>query len=213
MSDWNDLADELDAWHREGRRAHFWWRDDDATCVVPPLMQLLDLSARHDTPVALAVIPRDAEEGLREYLVNQRLASVLQHGWSHENHAPAGGRQEEFGVHRSLPAMLSELAEGWHRIGHFPRAEPVLVAPWNRLDPHLLTHRACRPSACSPSRRSGPARRPCLRPACGKPMCMSTSLIGRGRAASWARAQSSTRYWLTCARGAAGQRIETSRPV
>jgi len=140
MSDWSDLANELDAWHREGRRAHFWWRDDDATRITPPLLQLLELSVRHDTPVALAVIPRDAEEGLRQHLLECPLATVLQHGWSHENHAPAGGRQEEFGVHRSLPEMLSELAEGWRHIQRFSRAEPVLVAPWNRLDPHLLPH-------------------------------------------------------------------------
>ncbi|MFO1145979.1 MAG: polysaccharide deacetylase family protein [Rhodospirillales bacterium] len=140
MSDWSDLADELDAWHREGRRAHFWWRDDDATRVTPALLQLLELSSRHDTPVALAVIPRDAEEGLRRYLLECPLAAVLQHGWGHENHAPPGERQEEFGVSRSLPEMLSELAEGWRLIGRFPRAESVLVAPWNRLDPHLMPH-------------------------------------------------------------------------
>jgi hypothetical protein len=140
MSDWSDLVDELDAWHRETRCAHFWWRDDDATCVNFPLLRLLDLSARHDTPVALAVIPRDAEDRLRDHLEDRPLASVLQHGWSHENHASEGDRQEEFGVHRPLPVMLAELSEGWRRISRYPRAVPVMVAPWNRMDPHLLPH-------------------------------------------------------------------------
>ncbi len=140
MGDWSDLADELDAWRREGRRVHFWWRDDDATAVVPPLLRLLDLSVRNDTPVALAVIPRDADDGLRRHLADLPLVSVLQHGWSHGNHAPQGSRQEEFGVHRPLPEMLAELAEGWRRISHFAHAEPVFVAPWNRMDPHLLPH-------------------------------------------------------------------------
>lgn len=140
MSDWGELKAELDAWHREGRCAHFWWRDDDATSVNPALLRLLDLSGRHDIPVALAVIPRDAREELGHHLESRPLASVLQHGWSHENHAPSGDRQEEFGVHRPLPAMLAELAEGWRRIARFPRAVPIMVAPWNRMDPHLLPH-------------------------------------------------------------------------
>lgn len=161
MSDWSDLADELDAWHREGRRAHFWWRDDDATRVTPPLLQLIELAVRHDTPVALAVIPRDAEDGLRQHLLGCPLAAVLQHGWSHENHAPAGERQEEFGVNRPLPEMLAELAEGWRHIQRFARAEPVLVAPWNRLDPHLLPHLPsaglCAVSTLGPRATAAPA--------------------------------------------------------
>lgn len=140
MTDWSDLASELDAWRREGRRVHFWWRDDDATAIVPPLLHLLGLAARNDVPVALAVIPRDADEELRRHLAELPLVSVLQHGWSHDNHAPEGSRQEEFGVHRPLPVMLAELAEGWRRISHFTHPEPVLVAPWNRMDPHLLPH-------------------------------------------------------------------------
>ncbi|HYN37871.1 MAG TPA: polysaccharide deacetylase family protein [Rhodospirillales bacterium] len=140
MSDWGDLSDELDAWQRAECRAHFWWRDDDATGVTPALLRLLDLAHRHETPVALAVIPRDAKDDLRRHLADRPLAWVLQHGWSHDNHAPDGDRQEEFGVHRSLPAMLAELAEGWRRIGGFARAVPVMVAPWNRMDPHLLPH-------------------------------------------------------------------------
>jgi hypothetical protein len=139
MTDWKDLQAELDAWQQDGRSASFWWRDDDAVHVTPALERLLDLSARHDTPVALAVIPRDAADALADRLARQPTASVLQHGWSHENHAP-DGRQEEFGPHRPLPLMLDELARGWRRLASFPRAHPVMVAPWNRMDPHVLPH-------------------------------------------------------------------------
>lgn len=139
MATWDDFAQELDAWRSSNRRASFWWRDDDAVCVTPALKRLVALSAAAATPVALAVIPRDADDGLREWLAQQLGVAVLQHGWSHENHAPQG-RQEEFGPHRSLSAMLDELARGWQRIAGFPRSFPVFVAPWNRVDPHLLSH-------------------------------------------------------------------------
>lgn len=139
MANWGDLTRELDAWHNCGMSATFWWRDDDAARVTPALERLFALSEAAQTPVALAVIPRDADDGLRDRLARQPLASVLQHGWSHVNHAP-DGRLEEFGPHRPLPVMLDELALGWRRIAGFARSFPVFVAPWNRMDPHVLSH-------------------------------------------------------------------------
>jgi hypothetical protein len=139
MTGWEHLQEELDAWHRAGRAATFWWRDDDAVRLTPALQRMLDLSITHTTPVALAVIPRDVEDQLATHLEACSLASVLQHGWSHDNHAP-DGRQEEFGPHRPLPVMLEEIASGWRRLARFPRALPVFVAPWNRMDPHVAAH-------------------------------------------------------------------------
>jgi hypothetical protein len=138
MAGWEDLAQELDAWHETGRTATFWWRDDDATRVTPELDRLLAIGAETCTPVALAVIPRDIDGGLSGYLAGQALVSVLQHGWSHENHAPSEARQEEHGPHRPLEVMLDELAEGWQRIREFERGLPVMVAPWNRVDASLF---------------------------------------------------------------------------
>jgi hypothetical protein len=138
MAGWADLARELDTWHDERRTATFWWRDDDATRATPELDRLLAISGDTDTPVALAVIPRDVDGGLRDRLREHARASVLQHGWSHENHAPDGSRQEEHGPHRPLAVMLNELAEGWQRVGAFERGLPVLVAPWNRIDASLF---------------------------------------------------------------------------
>jgi len=138
MADWNDLARELDAWHENGKTATFWWRDDDATGATPELERLLCISAGTQTPVSLAVIPRDANGALRERLTEHPLATVLQHGWSHKNHAPPDERQQEYGPHRSTDAMVAELAEGWQRLASFERVLPVLVAPWNRMDPDFL---------------------------------------------------------------------------
>jgi len=137
MADWRDLDDELDAWRSDGRIASFWWRDDDAVRPTEALERLLEIAAKTETPVALAVIPRDATNSLAELVSRHPLASVLQHGWSHENHAPPSEREEEFGPHRPLPVMLGQLSTGWRRLADFPRAFPVFVAPWNRIDPHV----------------------------------------------------------------------------
>lgn len=140
MTDWDDLDRELGAWSGAGSAATFWWRDDDATRVTAPLERLLGLARRHGVPVALAVIPRDSDDALRDRLATEPLAHVLQHGWSHENHATGSDRQEEFGRHRPLPEMLGELTRGWRKISRFERAVPAMVAPWNRIDPMLVSH-------------------------------------------------------------------------
>ncbi|TVR99567.1 MAG: hypothetical protein EA406_03045 [Rhodospirillales bacterium] len=138
MADWDDLHRELDAWSAAGRQATLWWRDDDATRDCPALAHLLHISARHGVPVALAVIPRGADSTLAPLLAGCPQAAALQHGYAHANHAPEGVRQEEYGPHRRREVMLAELAEGWLRIADLPQALPVLVAPWNRMDPELL---------------------------------------------------------------------------
>lgn len=138
MADWQELWEELDAWHHGGRIATLWWRDDDATRATPALERLLALSEETQTPVALAVIPATADGSLDRALARHSLAVATQHGWSHANHAPADERQEEYGPHRPREVMLAELAEGRRRIAALPRSLPVLVAPWNRMDEALL---------------------------------------------------------------------------
>jgi hypothetical protein len=134
MTSWGVLSRELDQWQGAGRVATFWWRDDDATHSSAELDRLLAISGRSGVSVGLAVIPRDAEAGMHRRLDACEGAFVLQHGWSHANHAPADDRQAEFGPHRPMDVMLAELAEGRRRIASFTRGLPVLVAPWNRFD-------------------------------------------------------------------------------
>ncbi|NYZ13048.1 hypothetical protein HL658_10825 [Azospirillum sp. RWY-5-1] len=131
---WDALAAELDLWAAAGRPATLWWRDDDATAPGAALDRLLELGARHDVPVALAVIPARAQPALADAL---RGAAVLQHGWSHANHAPLGAKKCELGDDRPVEAVTAELAEGWRRLSALvgPALLPVLVPPWNRIAP------------------------------------------------------------------------------
>ena len=136
MADWDDLDRELDAWRTEGRDATLWWRDDDAGTLTPALERLLGLSEEAGIPIAIAVVPLGAEPGLGERLSRRPLATVLQHGYAHLNHAPAGAKKAELGPHRDAETILAELAEGRRLLA--PGALPVLVPPWNRMDPSLL---------------------------------------------------------------------------
>ena len=138
MADWEDLDRELDAWRTEGRNATLWWRDDDARKMTPALDRLLGLSEEAGVPIAIAVVPLGAEPGLWERLSRRPLAAVLQHGYAHVNHAPAGARKAELGPHRDTETVLSELALGRRHLTPFDGALPVLVPPWNRMDPRLL---------------------------------------------------------------------------
>lgn len=139
---WHGLRAELDCWAALGRTATFWWRDDDATAPTPELTRLLALQARHNVPLALAIIPHRAGDELARQLDGQAKLTVgpavLQHGYAHQNHAPADEKSMELGRHRPTPHILAELATGQQILAKFPGSLPVLVPPWNRIAPHLL---------------------------------------------------------------------------
>jgi hypothetical protein len=136
---WDRLERELDAWAAAGRQATLWWRDDDAVAATPALDRLLRLSQRSGIPVALAVIPALAEQGLADALAQQEQVTVLQHGFAHRNHAPEGMRALECGG-RQLEDVAAELKRGRDRLALLfgARFLPVLVPPWNRIDPALI---------------------------------------------------------------------------
>ena len=140
---WRALDRELQAWDSAGRQATLWWRDDD--CVAPScaLDRLLELSLRHQAPLALAVVPARLSIRLPARLdASEAEVTVLQHGYAHRNHADTTRhKKRELGPDRPKAAVLEELARGAARLaGRFDteRLEPILVPPWNRIDPDLL---------------------------------------------------------------------------
>ena len=69
---------------------------------------------------------------------------VVQHGYAHRDHAPAGARKSELGAGRPLADRLRELKAGRRRLAHLfgRRLLAVLVPPWNRIEPGLVSHLA-----------------------------------------------------------------------
>jgi predicted glycosyltransferase len=121
-----------------GKMIEFWWRDDDAVDTGPELDRLLDLAGRHGVPLALAVIPQGATAALASRLANLPV-TVLVHGLAHRNHAPPGAKKQELGY---LPpaALAADLAVARAHLATLfgDRLLPVLVPPWNRIDPGLV---------------------------------------------------------------------------
>jgi len=147
-SAWQALADELDLWQAAGRRATFWWRDDDAGRADPALERLLALAARAGLPVGLAVVPAWlADDAIRAIRSAPPTVLVLQHGYAHANHetriAPGERkvRPAECGAARAADQVLGELLDGRQRLGEAfaARLLPVLVPPWNRIAPPLVS--------------------------------------------------------------------------
>jgi hypothetical protein len=137
---WQPLAEELDRWDHAGRVATFWLRDDDAVEPTARLDRLLGLTRTFAIPAVLAVIPARTDVALADRLATEPYISVAVHGWSHENHAPAGEKKQELGPHRSRRIILAELATALERMRqlHGQRLIPMLVPPWNRIDSGLL---------------------------------------------------------------------------
>lgn len=138
------LHAELDRWSAGGRRATLWWRDDDACLATPALARMLAVAASHAVPLALAVIPARLSAELVEVVAVATQCTVLQHGIEHRNHAPIGERSCELGTHRPLALSAAELVRGRKRLESAFGVQflPVLVPPWNRIAPELVTRLA-----------------------------------------------------------------------
>lgn len=139
-ADWQLLGDELDKVRARGGQIDFWLRDDDAIEPTAALDRLLSLSASHAVPLTLAVPPQPATEALARHLSGLADVGVTVHGWAHRNHAPAEEKKQELGGHRPQEVVLGELRRGVERLRTlFPEHFiPMLVPPWNRIDPALV---------------------------------------------------------------------------
>ncbi len=140
MDGWQKLGSELDLWAGSGRRATFWWRDDDAVQPTPALARLLALAAETGTPLCLAVIPASAGRPLADRVRENAGLTVAQHGFAHQNHAPPTARKSELGADRPLDVRLDELRRGRDRLRRLfgPTFQALLVPPWNRIGADLL---------------------------------------------------------------------------
>jgi hypothetical protein len=137
---WQPVRDELTRWHDAGLSVELWLRDDDAFKPSLRLDRLIALTAEFAIPVALAIIPKDAGPGLAERIARETHIHPVVHGWSHANHAPFGQKKQGIGLYRPRAAVLSDLAAGLTRLSelHGERLVPMLVPPWNRIDPELV---------------------------------------------------------------------------
>lgn len=134
---WTELETEFDAWSASGKCATLWWRDDDAARPSPALDQLLTVAETQ--PLSIAVIPAQATPALAEKLRGSANISILQHGFAHTNHAPADEKKAEFGDHRPVAKMRTEIIEGRNRLEDLfgDQFAPIFVPPWNRVSKTL----------------------------------------------------------------------------
>ncbi|HUT49177.1 MAG TPA: polysaccharide deacetylase family protein [Alphaproteobacteria bacterium] len=137
---WAALDAELDRWAAASRIADLWWRDDDAVAPGPKLARLFDVTAA--TGLLLAVIPARLEDALGPVVAAASHVRIAQHGYAHVNHAPKGQGLGawELGLHRGEAAVLADLDRGRARLETMfgERFLPVVVPPWNRIDPALF---------------------------------------------------------------------------
>lgn len=137
---WSWLQQELDRWSDAGLEASLWWRDDDATRDCDRLQQLFSLSQRCQVPLAIAAIPSRLHASLVDAVNKHTQVTVLQHGYTHQNHADAGELKLELGGLRDIQTISSDLHLGFEQLDDQFGVQfcPVLVPPWNRIDESVL---------------------------------------------------------------------------
>lgn len=139
---WNELESEIGRWRDSGRAVEFWWRDDDAARPSRALERLLALAQASGVPLALAVIPLQAEPAIFAMLPPG--ADVLQHGSDHSNRAAPGEKKTEYPQAEPSEAALERLAEGRERLAKLAGGFllDVLAPPWNRIPPAVVARLA-----------------------------------------------------------------------
>lgn len=138
MSACRPLLEELGRWQEAGLVADLWLRDDDAADRTGPLDRLLACLDAAGVPAVLAVVPMPATDALASRLRDFPALAVWQHGISHADNALPGRKSQELiGDPVALVPALSSAGERLQ--GLFgAQAQPVLVPPWNRIEPALV---------------------------------------------------------------------------
>ncbi len=136
---WAPLMAELERWRAAGRTAPMWWRNDDTGDVMPSFRRLMEVVRRRRVPVALAVTPAYATKTMADAVASVENMYVIQHGYAHVNHAPAGKLECELNGTRSQSVVEGELLRGMKRLRDLfgARFVPVLAPPWYCLPPAL----------------------------------------------------------------------------
>lgn len=142
MAEWAELDAELAQWDAANLTPRLWWRDDDAQQITPDLEILLGLSATHEIPVHLSVIPNGLKPDLAPRLRDTDHVFVLQHGLSHINHEPKGLPASEVGDTRDTLLQRGDLARGWDILdsANMPHLLRGFVPPWNRISDTTRRH-------------------------------------------------------------------------
>jgi peptidoglycan/xylan/chitin deacetylase (PgdA/CDA1 family) len=115
---------------------NLWWRDDDAGADDPRLGQLLTIVNHRKVPIVLAVIPDRLEPRATDRILSCSYASVAQHGLAHVDHRSEDGRKCELVDHLNQDARLVAARERLEAT-FGDRFRPVMVPPWNRIEPIL----------------------------------------------------------------------------
>lgn len=139
---WKPLQEELARRAADNSEVRMWLRDDDAIAPTPALDRLLELTRQYQIPVAIAAIPALTGAPLAERLIAMPHATVVVHGWKHENHAAPGQKKLELGGDRPIGEILNDLSAALGRMLELCRKslQPMLVPPWNRIAEDVLPH-------------------------------------------------------------------------
>ncbi len=131
----NLLIRRIDELRKTGRKVWIWFRDDDISSFEPTLEDVLRFFSSKQIPVLLGVIPERLVLSHSGAITAYNGVSIGQHGFSHNNYAPAGQDCSELCDDRDVGTVLAEQRAGRAILKNAfgEKFTDILIPPWSEI--------------------------------------------------------------------------------
>ncbi|NDV27292.1 polysaccharide deacetylase family protein [Desulfovibrio sp. JC010] len=146
----SSLTESFDIWwdefvtHIPQQGCDVFFRADDIGYPGWQFSAMIEAFKKHNTPLALAVVPAWFNEQRRDALFSEldpdlNLWCLHQHGYRHMDHKTER-KKFEFGPSREKSVISSELARGKEKLSHLlgDHFSPLFTPPWNRCSAETM---------------------------------------------------------------------------
>jgi hypothetical protein len=126
----------LDALNKTGKKVSVWFRNDDVCMYDAALDNVICFFRSRRIPILLAVIPQRLVTAEAHAITSYEGVSIGQHGYSHINYVPPGGKCSELTDIRDVKTILIEQKRGREILKNaFGKSYvDIFIPPWFEID-------------------------------------------------------------------------------
>lgn len=123
----------------EGKKLLLWFRDDDVSDSSASFSKMMSFFETNDTPILLGVIPSLLTDATINRIKCSSVATVGQHGFSHQNFSTDESEKSELCSNRSEDEVIDEQIQGHTILTHAFGQQyiKICVPPFFEISPNV----------------------------------------------------------------------------